>query len=71
MLLQETMGDGSKIVVDLGKLLGEWNFEYIDARGHSCGLIIGCFSQSPLFTNSMSCDLGLRTFLYSQELGRR
>ena len=39
ILIQETIGMGSPLIVDLTKVLGEWYFLAIDSVGLSGGLI--------------------------------
>ena len=41
IFLQEIMCEGEGTVNDLLKLLGGWNFEFVDTKGKSGGLIIG------------------------------
>jgi hypothetical protein len=38
MLLQESLGEGGKLVSKLGKLFGGWEFIYVDNRGKSIHL---------------------------------
>jgi hypothetical protein len=33
IMLQESMGEGGKLVTDLGRLFAGWDFSYLDARG--------------------------------------
>jgi hypothetical protein len=68
-MLQESMGDGSKIVIELGKMFVGWESSFIDARGlRSSGVIIGWETRSLLCTNILSIDLGLGTIFYSNEM---
>lgn len=40
-LTHETMGEGVRILGDLDKLLGDWDFIFVDSIGMSEGLLLG------------------------------
>ena len=40
-MTQETMGEGRKIIEALGKVIKEWKFLSLDAKGCPMGLITG------------------------------
>jgi hypothetical protein len=56
------MGDGSKIVMELGEMFMCWEFSFIDVRGRSGGVIIGWNTRPLLYTNTLCVDLGLVFF---------
>jgi hypothetical protein len=48
ILVQETMGEGDKVIGDLGKLLKHWDLKALDAVGNSRGLLTSWKKSIPL-----------------------
>jgi hypothetical protein len=59
------MCEGKKVVHDLEKLMGAWDFICLDARGRSVGLLAGWKSKSFHCTNSLAFFSGLGTVFFS------
>jgi hypothetical protein len=57
-------------VSDLKRVFEGWEFELVDARGHSSGLITGWSTRSFVFSNFMSVALGLGMVLFSKEIDK-
>jgi hypothetical protein len=70
LLLQDTMSEGDKIVSELEKMFGGWEFMYLDSRARSGGLVSGWKGRSLSLSNCWSFGLGLGIVLYSQDLGK-
>jgi len=67
-LLHESMGEGSKIVVELRKMLWREKFTFIDVRGNSHGLFIRWRYRVLNCTIVFDFPSSLEYVLFSQEL---
>ena len=68
LFLQESMGKGDIIVVELETMLKVWSFVYADAFGKSGGLLMGWKINRFLFQTSWAIESGLSVTLFSIEL---
>ena len=65
LFLQESMGDGKVIVVELDSLLKVWNFVSMDAKGKYGGLLLGWKFNFFHSLNAWATVSGLGVSLYS------
>jgi hypothetical protein len=71
ILFEETMSQGKKIVLELGKFWGVWDFSYVDhSRGRFGELVFGWRKRSLIFSNSWTFSSGIGIALYSTDLGK-
>jgi hypothetical protein len=70
IFLQELMTNRERVVHELSKILGSWEFSYIDAKGRLGGNITGWKKGSFSYTNSWDFSSGLGTSLFSLDLGK-
>jgi len=70
MLLQETMGDSGVVKTLLENLFPGWEFEGVDARGRSGGLVTGWRTRECKCINIFGFEAGIGVKLFSQELGK-
>jgi len=66
-LIQETMEE-YRLIFELKKTLGGWEFLTLDSKGFSMGLIIG-WNQNISLINSLSIHSGLCIKILSKSLG--
>jgi hypothetical protein len=64
------MKKGAKFIQDLSKLLKGWEFNFVDALGHSGGLVTDWKINIFSLTNYWGFDLGLGVSHHSPKLGK-
>ena len=68
LFIQESMGNGHILVVELENLLKGWTFISLDARGKSGGLLLGWKSRFFHLLNAWGVGSGLCASIFSIEL---
>jgi hypothetical protein len=69
LMIQEITSEGERFVLDLEKLLGGWDFCFINAKSRSRGLLTSWRSQVLKNTNTWAFDSRLVVDLHSHKFG--